>query len=48
MPKILLLLPLLILPASVWAQQIPKVEILGGYSNLYANLNTSSFDTAST
>jgi hypothetical protein len=44
MRKILLLLPLLVLPASAWAQQTPKVEIFGGYSNLYANINTSSFD----
>jgi opacity protein-like surface antigen len=32
------------LPVSAWAQQTPKVEVFGGYSNLNANLNSSSFD----
>lgn len=45
MRKILLLLPLLVLPVSALAQQTPRVEVFGGYSNLYANINTSSFDT---
>jgi hypothetical protein len=45
MRKALVFLPLLLLPVSAWAQQpIPKVEVFGGYSNLTANLNGSSFN----
>jgi hypothetical protein len=44
MRKFLVLLPLWFLPVSVWAQQTPKVEVFGGYSNLNANLNASSFN----
>lgn len=44
MRKLLILLPLLILPVSALAQQTPKVEVFGGYSNLTANLNRSSFN----
>ena len=44
MRKFLVLLPLLVLPVSALAQQEPKVEVFGGYSNLTANLNASSFN----
>jgi opacity protein-like surface antigen len=42
MRKFLVLLPLLVLPVSAWGQQVPRVEVFGGYSNLEANLNSSS------
>jgi hypothetical protein len=44
MRKFLILLPLLVLPVSALAQDVPQFEVFGGYSNLYANLNNSSFD----
>jgi len=44
MRKLLVLLPLLIIPVSAWAQETPKVELFGGYSNMYANINGSDFD----
>ena len=44
MRKCLVLLPLLLLSASAFAQQTPQVEVFGGYSNLWANINNSSFD----
>ncbi len=44
MRKFLVLLPLLVMPLPAWAQQLPKVEVFGGYSNLEANLNGSSFN----
>jgi hypothetical protein len=44
MRKFLVLLPLLVFPVSALAQQTPKVEVFGGYSNLAANFNASSFD----
>jgi opacity protein-like surface antigen len=53
MRKLLVLLPLLIFPVSAWAQQTPKVEVFGGYSNLEANFsgtrfNMSGFNVAAT
>lgn len=44
MRRALILLPLLMLPVSAWAQEIPKVEVFGGYSYLLANENHSSFN----
>jgi hypothetical protein len=44
MRRFLILLPLLIFPVSALAQQTPQVEIFGGYSNMAANFNASSFD----
>jgi hypothetical protein len=44
MRKLLVLLPLFILPLSVTAQEVPRIEVYGGYSNLMSNLNVSSFD----
>lgn len=44
MRRFLILLPLLILPVSAWADDVPKFEVFGGYSNFAANVNTSSFD----
>jgi Outer membrane protein beta-barrel domain len=44
MRKLLILLPFLVLPVSAWAQETPRFEIFGGYSNFYANVNNSSFD----
>ena len=44
MRKLLVLLPLLIFPVSAWAQQTPKVEVFGGYSNLEANFSGSQFN----
>jgi hypothetical protein len=39
-----LILPLLFVPLAATAQQTPKVEVFGGYSNLEANLNAASFN----
>jgi hypothetical protein len=44
MRKFLILLPLLVFPVSAWTQETPRLEIFGGYSNLLANANVSSFD----
>jgi hypothetical protein len=44
MRKLLLLLPLWFLPGAALAQQTPRVEVFGGYSNMVANANTSNFD----
>ena len=44
MRKFLVLLPLLVLPVSALAQQTPKVEVFGGYSNLVSNFDNSSVD----
>ena len=44
MRKFLVLLPLLILPVSAWAQDVPRYQVFGGYSNLAANVTTSSID----
>jgi hypothetical protein len=44
MRKLLILLPLLILPVSAFAQGTPKVEVFGGYSNLISNFTNSSID----
>lgn len=44
MRKALIFLGLLILPVSALAQQTPKWEIYGGYSNLTSNINASSFN----
>jgi hypothetical protein len=44
MRKFFLLLSLLVIPVTTWAQGTPRVEIFGGYSNLYANFSNSSFD----
>jgi len=47
MRKLLILLPLLVLPVSALAQTkpaTPHVEIFGGYSFLLANQNNSSFN----
>jgi opacity protein-like surface antigen len=44
MRKFLLLVPLLVLPVSAVAQELPRVEVFMGYSNLSANLNASSFN----
>jgi opacity protein-like surface antigen len=45
MRKLLVLLPLLVLPMTAWgADPVPKVELFGGYSNLTANLNASNFN----
>jgi opacity protein-like surface antigen len=44
MRKFLVLLPLLILPVSALAEDVPKFEVFGGYSNFVANVNTSNFD----
>ena len=42
MRKFLILLPLLVVPVSAWAQDVPKVQLFGGYSNMWANANTSN------
>src|SRR5690242_18547488 len=42
MRKFLVLLPLLLVPASAWAQDVPKVQLFGGYSNLWANAGASN------
>lgn len=42
-PRRLFLL-VLFLPLAATAQQTPKVEVFGGYSNLEANLSSSSFN----
>jgi hypothetical protein len=39
-----LILPLLFVPLAATAQQTPKVEVFGGYSNLEANLSAPSFN----
>jgi len=44
MRKLLILLALLVIPASVLAQEMPKVEVFGGYSNLVSNFTNSSLD----
>jgi len=44
MRKFLVLLPLLVLPVSLWAQDTPRVQVFGGYSNMYANANNANFD----
>lgn len=44
MRKFLVLLPLLLLPVSAWADDIPRYEVFAGYSNLAANVNNSSID----
>jgi len=44
MRKFLVLLPLLVLPVSACAQDVPRYEVFAGYSNLAANLNNSSID----
>jgi hypothetical protein len=44
MRKALIFLALLILPMSALAQQTPKVEVFGGYSNLTSNLDYNSFN----
>ncbi|MGA2987149.1 MAG: outer membrane beta-barrel protein [Terriglobia bacterium] len=44
MRRFLLLLPLLVMPGLALAQETPKVEVFGGYSNLNANMNASSFN----
>ena len=44
MRKLLVLLPLLILPVSALAQNVPKYEVFGGYSNMVANFNNTNFD----
>ncbi len=44
MRRALILLPLLMLTISAWAQETPRVEVFGGYSNLTANLNNTSFN----
>ena len=43
MRKLLFLVMISLLPALAAAQQTPKLEVLGGYSNLTANLSASSF-----
>ena len=42
MRKLLVLLPFLLVPVSAWAQETPKVELFGGYSNMYANSTGSN------
>ncbi len=42
MRKFLILLPLLVVPVSAWAQDVPKVQLFGGYSNMWASANASS------
>lgn len=42
MRKFLILLPLLLVPMSSRAQDVPRFEIFGGYSNLLANANAST------
>ena len=44
MRKLLVLLPLLIFPVSALAQETPKVEFFGGYSNMEASLSHSQFN----
>ncbi len=39
-----LVLPLLLAPLAANAQQTPKVEVFGGYSNLVANVSGPSFN----
>ncbi len=43
MRKFLVLLPLMLLPFSTFAQQTPTWVVFGGYSNLTANFNASNF-----
>ncbi len=43
MRKALIFLALLILPVSALAQQTPKVEVFGGYSNLTPNIDVNNF-----
>ncbi len=45
MRKALIFLALLILPVSALAQQTPKVEVFGGYSNLTPNIDVSSINS---
>jgi hypothetical protein len=45
MRKALIFLALLILPMSALAQQTPKVEVFGGYSNLTPNIDVSSLNS---
>ena len=45
MRKALIFLALLILPVSALAQQTPKVEVFGGYSNLTPNVDVSNFNS---
>jgi hypothetical protein len=44
MRKFLVAMVFLVMPLSAFAQQTPVVEVFGGYSNMTANVNTSSFD----
>ena len=44
MRKALVFLALLILPVSALAQQTPKVEVFGGYSNLTPNVDVSNIN----
>jgi hypothetical protein len=44
MRKALIFLALLILPVSALAQQTPKVEVFGGYSNLTPNVGLSNLN----
>src|SRR5271165_984384 len=44
MQKLLFVLPLWFLPVMALAQETPKLEVLGGYSNLSANVNASSIN----
>jgi hypothetical protein len=45
MRKALIFLALLILPVSALAQQTPKVEVFGGYSNLAPNVDASNLNS---
>jgi hypothetical protein len=44
MRKLLILLPLLMVPISGLAQETPKVQIFTGYSNMWASFNANDFD----
>ena len=44
MRKFLVLLPLLVLPVGAMAQQTPRVEVFGGYSNMEVDLSGSRFN----
>jgi hypothetical protein len=47
MRKLFLLLPLLLIPVTGTAQELPQFEVFGGYSNMWANFtanNGNDFD----
>lgn len=44
MRRFLALLPLLLLPVSALAQETPRIELFGGYSNLAPNVRTFNYN----